>query len=178
MQHSDLKGFRIELLPGLGTIEPPAEDGATYEANAELKAAYYSSFTNEMVFADDTGLEVDALGGAPGVHSARFAGPKATGTQNNALLLTRLGDRTDRSARFVTAISLAHNGKVLYTTVGTAEGKILVSPEGSLGFGYDSLFLFPPLLKTFAQLDEAEKFRISARGQAFRALLAWLARQS
>jgi len=167
--------FDVQPLPGLAQLHPPQEDGATYEENAVLKALYYSRFSEELVFADDSGLEVDALAGAPGIHSARFAGPLSSGAQNNALLLSKLSAASNRSARFVTAISLARQGKILQTTRGTAAGEILSEPRGSLGFGYDALFLFPPLGKTFAELDEAEKFGVSARGEAFRRLLAWLA---
>ncbi len=174
VEHSPARGFTIQPLPRLAELTPPAEDGRTYEENAAIKAVYYSGFSDELVFADDSGLEVDALAGAPGVHSARFAGPHATGAENNALLLAKLTGVSQRRARFVTAISLARHGKVLHTAVGTAEGEILGSPRGSLGFGYDALFLFPPLGKTFAELGEAEKFAVSARGEAFRTLLAWL----
>jgi XTP/dITP diphosphohydrolase len=168
------KRFEIRPLPGLADLTPPPEDGATYQENAALKALYYARFTEEMVFADDSGLEVDALGGAPGIHSARFAGPFATGAQNSALLLSKLAGVAHRQARFVTAISLARQGKLMQTTLGTAAGEILSEPRGFLGFGYDSLFLFTPLGKTFAELEDAEKFGVSARGQAFRQLLAWL----
>jgi XTP/dITP diphosphohydrolase len=171
-------GFAIEPLPRLAEIAPPPEDGTSYQENAALKALYYSGFSNELVFADDSGLEVAALGGAPGIHSARFAGPNSAGPQNNALLLTKLLSASQRRARFVTAISLAKGGVVLQTTVGTAEGEILAAPRGELGFGYDSLFLFPPLGKTFAELADSEKFAVSARGQAFRQLLDWLSHVS
>jgi XTP/dITP diphosphohydrolase len=167
-------GFEVRPLPALAELIPPAEDGATYEENAYLKARYYSGFTNELVIADDTGLEVDALNGAPGIHSARFAGPQATGAQNNALLLAKLIEAGQRRARFVTAISLARDGVVLQTTVGRADGEILRMPHGDQGFGYDSLFFFPPLHRTFAELDDDEKFAVSARGDAFRQLLNWL----
>jgi len=167
--------FDIQPLPGLAQLTPPREDGATYEENAALKALYYSRFSEELVFADDSGLEVDALGGAPGIHSARFAGPLAGAAQNNALLLARLAGAAQRRARFVTAISLARQGRLLHTTLGTAAGEILNEPRGFLGFGYDALFLFTPLGKTFAELEDAEKFGVSARGEAFRRLLEWLA---
>ena len=173
-QHSLTSGFEIQPLPGLAELAAPAEDGATYEENAALKAVYYSGFTDGLVFADDSGLEVAALNGAPGLYSARFAGPHASGAENNALLLAKLAGATQRRARFVTAISLAHKGKVLQTTRGTAVGEILVKPRGSLGFGYDALFLYPPLGKTFAELEDTEKFGVSARGEAFRRLLDWL----
>lgn len=176
MEHSANAGFAIEPLPKLAELSPPAEDGNTYQENAALKAVYYSGFTSEFVFADDSGLEVDALAGAPGIHSARFAGPEATGAENNALLLAKLVETSQRRARFVTAISLARKGVVWQTTLGTAEGEILRTPRGSLGFGYDALFLFPPLGQTFAELAEAEKFAVSARGEAFRRLLDWLAK--
>jgi XTP/dITP diphosphohydrolase len=175
-KHSLAGGFAIEPLPGLADITPPAEDGATYEQNAAIKALYYSGFTGELVFADDSGLEVDALDGAPGVHSARFAGLHATGEQNNSLLLKKMAGIGQRGARFVTAISLARQGAILQTTIGTANGEILAEPCGSLGFGYDALFLFPPLQRTFAELEEPEKFAVSARGEAFRKLLEWLSR--
>ncbi len=174
VEHSPVHGFTIAALPALSSLVPPAEDGDTYEENAALKAVYYSRSTSELVFADDSGLEVDALGGRPGIHSARFAGPHATGSDNNALLLRQLDGKSQRGARFVTAISLARNGTVLHTSIGMAEGEILTEGRGSLGFGYDALFLFPTLGRTFAQLGEAEKFAVSARGEAFRKLLDWL----
>jgi XTP/dITP diphosphohydrolase len=174
VEHSLAGGFVVQTLPRLAEIPPPVEDGATYQENAAIKAIYYSGFTDQLVFADDSGLEVEALAGAPGVHSARFAGPSATGESNNLLLLAKLADTQQRAARFVTAISLARRGVVLQTTTGTAEGKILSEPRGSLGFGYDALFLFPPLQRTFAEIGEAEKFAVSARGHAFRQLLDWL----
>lgn len=167
-------GFQIEPLPGLAGLTPPDENGRSYEENAAIKALYYSGFSYELVFADDSGLEVEALGGAPGIHSARFAGPHATGVENNALLLSKLAHSKQRSARFVTAISLAKQGALLHTAVGTAAGEILAAPRGDLGFGYDSLFLFPPLDRTFAELEDTAKFAVSARGQSFRSLLQWL----
>jgi XTP/dITP diphosphohydrolase len=173
-QHSLLGGYNIQPLPRLAELTPPVEDGATYQENAALKALYYSNFSDELVFADDSGLEVEALAGAPGIHSARFAGPHATSEQNNALLLAELAQTLHRRARFVTAISLARKGVVLHTTLGSAEGEILTAPRGHLGFGFDSLFLFPPLGRTFAEIEDTEKFAVSARGEAFRRLLDWL----
>ena len=177
-EHSLTSGFVIQTLPRLSEIAPPVEDGSTYQENAAIKALYYSGFTDQLVFADDSGLEVEALNGAPGIHSARFAGPDATGETNNRLLLAKLAGTPQRRARFVTAISLARQGAILQTTLGTAEGEILTEPRGSLGFGYDALFLFPPLERTFAEIGEAEKFAVSARGHAFRNLLDWLSRHS
>jgi XTP/dITP diphosphohydrolase len=167
--------FNIQTLPRIATISPPPEDADTYQENAAQKALYYSQFTDELVFADDSGLEAVALNGAPGIHSARFAGPQATGAQNNALLLAKLNGVVDRRARFVTAISLARQNRLIHTTTGTVEGEILVEPRGGLGFGYDSLFLYSPLERTFAELGDTEKFAVSARGRAFQLLLQWLA---
>jgi XTP/dITP diphosphohydrolase len=167
--------FDIQPLPRLAELPAPREDGATYQENAAIKALYYSRFSDELVFADDSGLEADALAGAPGLHSARFAGPIASGAQNNTLLLAKLAGAANRRARFITVISLARQGRLLQTTIGTSAGEILEEPRGSLGFGYDALFLFPPLGRTFAELEDAEKFSVSARGEAFRRLLQWLA---
>lgn len=177
-QHSLTGQIEIHALPGLAEIVPPPEEGVTYEENAAGKALYYSRFSDGFILADDSGLEVEALGGEPGVRSARFAGMDATGAQNNALLLEKLRGVSERRARFVTAISLAKQGRVLETRVGTAEGEIVDEPRGSLGFGYDALFFFHPLRRTFAELDDAEKFAVSARGHALRALLGWLAKAS
>lgn len=158
-------------LPEIEQIAAPAESGETFEENAVLKAVYYSKFTDEMVLADDSGLEVDALGGAPGVLSARFAGDGATDDENNALLLERLSGYTQRGARFVTVLALAQQGKLLGTSVGTVAGEILREPRGGNGFGYDPLFLYPPLARSFAELTDSEKLAVSARGKAARALL-------
>ena len=163
---------QIAPLPAIDRLAPPEENGATFEENAVLKAIYYSQFSAERVFADDSGLEVDALGGAPGVLSARFAGMNATDAQNNQLLLERLGQRVDRGARFVTVLALAERGRLLATSSGTAEGEILYAPRGEQGFGYDPLFFYPPLARSFAELSDEEKFAVSARGKALRALLS------
>jgi len=162
---------RIGALPGIEAIRPPEESGKTFEENAVLKAVYYSQCAEEPVFADDSGLEVDALGGAPGVYSARFAGQNAGQAENNNLLLQRLKGKADRRARFVTALALAKAGTLLGTSAGTVAGEILEAPRGENGFGYDPLFLYPPLGRTFAELTGAEKLEVSARGKALRALL-------
>jgi XTP/dITP diphosphohydrolase len=162
---------RIRALPGIEAIRPPEESGKTFEENAVLKAVYYSQCAEEPVFADDSGLEVDALGGAPGVYSARFAGQNAGQAENNNLLLQRLKGKADRRARFVTALALAKAGTLLGTSAGTVAGEILEAPRGENGFGYDPLFLYPPLGRTFAELTGAEKLEVSARGKALRALL-------
>ena len=176
---------RIEMLPGFPVLPAVVEDGATFEANARKKAEYYSKHAGgEMVLADDSGLEVDALGGAPGVRSARYAAdePNAPGhggnsddEANNARLLRELHDVPDeyRTGRFVCVIAAAHNGHTLATFHGKAEGVILRAPRGSNGFGYDPLFYFPEIGKTFAELSAEEKASYSHRGAAFRGFLAW-----
>jgi XTP/dITP diphosphohydrolase len=166
-------GERVEILPlpGIDALAAPEETGASFEENAVIKAVYYSQFTAAPVFADDSGLEVDALDGAPGVLSARFAGPAATQAENNALLLQRLADAAQRGARFVTILALAQSGQLLRTSAGTVVGEILLAPRGAHGFGYDPLFFYPPLARSFGELADMEKFAVSARGNALRALL-------
>ena len=168
----------IEPLPQLGVVPAPEENAESFEGNAESKAIYYSAFTPELVFADDSGLEVDALGGAPGVRSARYAGPDATDEANNKLLLRSLGSATERAARFVCVIALARRGEVLQTFRGAVEGEILHSPRGANGFGYDPLFYYPPFDCSFAELAPEQKFAVSHRGNALRALFASLTQEN
>ena len=170
-EESALEGLAIEQLPGLQNISPPEENGATFEENASAKAVYYSGFTQETVLADDSGLEVDALAGAPGIHSARYAGPEATDEDNNNLLLRDLKHATHREARYVCVLALAQAGRILMTAHGVVEGTILLAPRGQGGFGYDPLFFYPPLDRSFAELSPGEKFVVSHRGNALRALL-------
>jgi XTP/dITP diphosphohydrolase len=164
-------GLEVLSLPQLREIPPPEETGSTFEENASEKALYYSQFTSEIVVADDSGLEVDALNGAPGVFSARFAGPDAQDRENNALLLERMRKEEKRKARFVCAVVAAQAGKHLFTARGEVEGEILRAPQGLNGFGYDPLFFYPPLGRSFAELTGDEKLRVSHRGKAMAALL-------
>ncbi|MGH9583507.1 MAG: RdgB/HAM1 family non-canonical purine NTP pyrophosphatase, partial [Bryobacteraceae bacterium] len=164
----------IEPLPGLRNIAPPEEHGSTFEENAAAKAVYYSEFTDGLVFADDSGFEVEALNGAPGVYSARYAGPQATDEENNRLVLQRTAHPQDRRARFVCVLALARSGKLLASLRGSVEGEILHVPRGQNGFGYDPLFFIPPLSRSFAELTAEEKFAVSHRGHALRAMAAWL----
>ncbi|MGB9233220.1 MAG: RdgB/HAM1 family non-canonical purine NTP pyrophosphatase [Terriglobales bacterium] len=176
-------GITVEGIPGFSSLSLVIENGATFEANARKKAEEYSrSIPSELVLADDSGLEVDALGGEPGIHSARYAAgaPHAAESNtddeaNNARLLRELArvPLEKRTARFVCAIAAARDGRTLATFRGTAEGMILDAPRGANGFGYDPLFYFPQIGKTFAELGSAEKARYSHRGGAFRAFLAW-----
>lgn len=170
-----LLGIDIEPLPGIKSIEAPDETGSTFEENARLKAVYYSRLAPGPLFADDSGLEVDALGGEPGVYSARYANVHGDDLANNRLVLERLGERTDRAARFVCVIALAQAGIVRATFRGTVEGEILREARGANGFGYDPLFYYPPFRCSFAEVDGEQKFGVSHRGQALRAMLEYLA---
>jgi XTP/dITP diphosphohydrolase len=164
----------VETVPGLAGIAPPEETGLTFEANAAAKAVYYSRFCAEPVFADDSGLMVDALGGAPGVWSARYAGPEATDDANNRLLLARMRGVANRAARFVCVIALAHRGELLGTFRGEVEGTLAEEPRGASGFGYDPLFYYPPFGCTFGEAPLADKMRVSHRSRALAQLRAWL----
>ncbi|MBI3683844.1 MAG: RdgB/HAM1 family non-canonical purine NTP pyrophosphatase [Acidobacteria bacterium] len=163
--------FVFEPLPHLDEIPPAEETGGAFEENATRKALHYSRFTGSSVFADDSGLEVAALGGAPGVHSARFAGPGASSAANNRLLLEKLAGVNDRGARFVCVIALALRGEILGTFHGAVEGEILEEPRGSGGFGYDPLFYYPPLGCTFGEASEEQKLSVSHRGAALRRMI-------
>jgi len=155
-------------------LPPVSEDGLTYEANARAKADSACRATGLAVLADDSGLEVLGLGGAPGVHSARFAGPDATDAENNAQLLARLAGApaTARRARFVcTAVLLLPSGLARVTT-GVVEGRIAEAERGGHGFGYDPLFFYPPFGCTFGEASDADKESVSHRGAALRAMAA------
>jgi XTP/dITP diphosphohydrolase len=165
--------FDVQQLPR--PVPPPEETGSTFEENAALKALYYGSFAaGYHLFADDSGLEVDALGGAPGVHSARYAGPEATDTDNNALLLQRLMGVADRRARFVCVIALVKDGKIVRTFRGSVEGSILNAPRGSGGFGYDPLFYYEAFGCTFGEAPIGDKMLVSHRAQALDAMFTYL----
>ena len=164
--------FDVQQLPR--PVDPPEETGSTFEENAALKAEYYGSFTDGYLFADDSGLEVDALGGAPGVHSARYAGPEATDADNNALLLQRLAGVGDRTARFVCVIALVKDGKLVGTFRGAVEGRILEAPRGSGGFGYDPLFYYQAFGRTFGEAPIGDKMLVSHRAQALEKMFTFL----
>ncbi|MCG3177717.1 MAG: dITP/XTP pyrophosphatase [Phycisphaerae bacterium] len=163
---------RWRTLADFPAIIPPQETGDTFAANADLKAVYYSNVTGLWTLADDSGLVVDALGGAPGVHSARYAGPAQNDASNNARLLAELGDRPAerRTARFRCALSLADGERILLRAEGAIEGVIGKRPRGSNGFGYDPLFYVPAIGCTTAELPPDRKNAISHRGQAVRKL--------
>ena len=166
--------FRVQSIPGLASIEPPDETGVTFEENATLKALYYSKFCDGTLFVDDSGLEVDALDNAPGVYSARFAGPNATDAANNELVLDRMRGVTDRTARFVCVVALAESGRLVCTFRGEVAGVLLEAPRGSNGFGYDPLFFYPPFNCSFSEAPLNRKMEVSHRAQALRQMRAYL----
>jgi XTP/dITP diphosphohydrolase len=161
----------IELVPGFRELPPAIEDGATFEENAIKKALHYGRHIEGLLFADDSGLAVDALGGAPGVYSARYSGEGATDESNNALLLANLRGVDNRRARFVCAIALVEAGKVRGVYHGSVEGRIIDEARGPHGFGYDPLFWYEPFGCTFGEASDAQKFEVSHRGQALREML-------
>jgi XTP/dITP diphosphohydrolase len=154
------------MLPGLGSIAPCKETCATFEENAIQKAIYYSKHCLGLLFVDDSGLEVDALARAPGVYSARYAGPDATDDVNNRLLLDRMRGVPDRTARFVCVVALAESGRLLGTFRGEVEGQLNGEPRGTNGFGYDPLFYYPPFACTFGEAPLERKMEVSHRSKA------------
>ncbi len=209
--HYAVGHLEVIPVPGLKAIEPPEETGATFAENAILKAAYYSAFVNGLLFADDSGLAVDALNGAPGIYSARYAGAGATDAENNAYLLQALQcalagplDATaapldelsaanpagrgaaspslpetplraaSRTARFVCAIAVASNGRLLETFEDSVEGQLLTEARGPNGFGYDPLFYYPPFNLTFGEASAESKLLVSHRGKAMEKMFRWI----
>jgi XTP/dITP diphosphohydrolase len=176
-------GIEIGGIPNFASLPAVIEDGLTFEDNARKKAKGYSLHAaGEIVVADDSGLEVDALNGAPGVHSARYAADQphlasenTDDEANNARVLRELRNvpPEKRTGRFVCVLAAARDGHTLAVFRGTAEGVILDSPRGTGGFGYDPLFYFPQIQKTFAELSAEEKAQYSHRGAAFRKFLEW-----
>lgn len=166
-------GFKVRMLPELTGAPAPEETGETFEENALLKARDALRLTGLPCLADDSGLCVDALGGAPGVFSARFGGFSSAG-ERNAHLLRQMEGISDRRARFVCAVAcLFPDGRELLAE-GRCEGEILAAPRGTGGFGYDPLFYLPQLSRTMAELTGAEKGRVSHRGAALRAFAEML----
>jgi XTP/dITP diphosphohydrolase len=180
----------LDPLPRMAEVPPAVEDGITFEQNARIKAEYYSRLVpGELVLAEDSGLAVDALNGAPGVHSARYAAVLQSGVvsdqnsedqANNAALIAQLKRlNQDRyTGKYVSVIALARDGQTLATFTGEAPGELLTVARGNQGFGYDPLFYFPALGKTFAELPLEQKREHSHRGKAFRQFLDWYSKQS
>jgi XTP/dITP diphosphohydrolase len=165
-------GFEVLGLSALSDDTPVEETGATFEANAKLKAEGYSLRTPHLVLADDSGLEVDALGGVPGVLSARYGGPGLTDPERCTAILDALAATPDdqRTARFRCVLALAKVGRTLATFDGVVEGTILRAPRGTNGFGYDPIFFHAPSGRAFAELTREEKELVSHRGEALRKL--------
>jgi XTP/dITP diphosphohydrolase len=168
--------IELALLPDFDALPTFEENAPTFAENAAGKALHYSRQKDGLVFADDSGLVVPSLGGAPGVHSARYAGPQATNAQKIEKLLGELRGRTggERTAHFVCAIALAERGRAIAIVTDRVDGRILETPRGSDGFGYDPVFYVLALQKTFAEIPAEEKNLRSHRGKAFRRLLAAL----
>lgn len=171
----------IKDLNDFGPIPEVMEDGATFDDNAYKKAGFTAKILGLPALADDSGLEVEALDGKPGVQSARYAGANATDDENNAKLLQALEGKTDRRARFCCVLSLAVPSGPALTYEACCDGVILDAPRGDNGFGYDPLFFYPPAGKTFAEMTAAEKSTVSHRGKAlqelrqeFDKILKWL----
>jgi XTP/dITP diphosphohydrolase len=180
-----LEDFPINLkdLNDFGPIPEVVEDGNTFEENAYKKASFTAKVLGLPALADDSGLVVEALAGAPGVYSARYSGLNATDPQNNAKLLQALSGATNRKARFCCVLSLAVPSGPALTYEGFCDGEVLQAPRGDNGFGYDPLFLYPPAGRTFAEMTPEEKSRVSHRGHAleelrheFDKVLLWLKR--
>ena len=169
----------LQTLTQWPAVEAPEENGATFEENAQAKALYYAQATGELTVAEDSGLEIDALDGAPGLHSARFGGADSSYPEKFALIYEALRriSRLDSPARFVCALALARARRILFETRGVVEGRIAPEPRGEAGFGYDPIFFYPPFGKTLAEIDD-RKSGISHRGQAFRALREYLRRSA
>lgn len=166
--------IQVAPLPGLESMAPCEETGVTFEENAVQKALYYSRFCDGYLFVDDSGLEVDALGGAPGVYSARFAGPDATDAENNRLLLEKTRGVSDRTARFVCVVALAESGRLVRTFRGVVEGRLLEAPQGTNGFGYDPIFFYPPFGCSFGEAPLKRKMEVSHRAEALRKMRTYL----
>ncbi len=166
--------LRVETLAAHAALGAPEETGTTFAANARLKAAYYGSRSGLCAVADDSGLEIDALDGAPGVRSARFNGARYP--EKFAAIYERLRacGGAGSTARFVCALAVADGGRIVFEARGVVEGRIAPEPAGGGGFGYDPIFFYPPHGRTLAELSPAEKDAVSHRGQAFRALRGFL----
>ena len=173
-----LAGAPVELraLADYPDVAAPDENGRTFAENARLKAVYYARHTGELTVAEDSGLEIDALDGAPGVESARFGGADSTYAGKFALIYDALRRRkaAGSPARFVCALALVKDAKVLFETRGTVEGEIAPEPRGTGGFGYDPIFYYPPFGCTLAEATAEQKSSVSHRGRAFRALRDYL----
>jgi len=173
-----LAGLPVDLigLEDVPRVAAPEETGATFEENARLKARYYAGATGLTAIAEDSGLAIDALDGAPGVESARFGGPDTTYPQKFELIYQQLRQRgvTTSPARFVCTVAIADASGILFEARGTVEGSIASSPAGAAGFGYDPIFFYPPFGCTLAEVSREQKATVSHRGMAFARVRAYL----
>jgi XTP/dITP diphosphohydrolase len=163
-------GVTLLTLNDCPAIQEPEETGATFAENARLKARYYSRATGIVSVADDSGLEIDALDNAPGIHSARWHGSDYAVKFRKIQELLRERGLSGSAARFVCHIAVASGDAILFEAEGTVHGEIVAEPRGANGFGYDPIFFYPPLGRTLAELGRDEKAAVSHRGQAFGAL--------
>ena len=174
-----LHGLPIELvgLDGYSGMRAPDETGATFAENARLKALYYAGATGLPAIADDSGLEIDAMNGQPGIASARFGGPDTSYAEKFTLIYAALdrGGHPGSPARFVCAVALAEGDAIIFEARGTVEGHIAPRPAGTGGFGYDPIFFYPPFGCTLAEVSPQQKDAVSHRGAAFRQLRRFLA---
>lgn len=173
-EHYAAGQLEVRAVPGLAAIAAPEETGDSFAANAALKADYYSQFCDGLLFADDSGLAVDALGGAPGIYSARYAGEHATDPENNSRVLRELAPGADRTAHFVCAIAVARKGGTLRVFEDRVTGRLLDGPQGPNGFGYDPLFYYEPFGATFGEVPAGRKLLVSHRGKAMAQMIAWI----
>ena len=177
---SFLQGLPLEILSldDLGHSEPFSEKGRTFDDNARGKSLFYSQSWEGLTLAEDSGLEIEALRGEPGVLSARYSDPQATDEKNNRKVLERMKDVPEerRKARFVSCLVLSRKGEVIKEIKESVEGRIAFDKKGTQGFGYDPLFYYPPLEKTFAELLPEEKNQVSHRGRALKKLKEFLLR--
>ena len=173
-----LSGLPVEIvsLDAFPDVTPPAETGSTFAENARQKAFYYADACGLIGVAEDSGLEIDALGGDPGVHSARFGNIVGGYPRKFEIIYERLRERRSlhTTARFVCALAVAHDRHILFEARGVVEGRIADAPRGRGGFGYDPIFYYPPFGKTLAEIPEDQKAQVSHRGHAFRQLRAFL----
>lgn len=169
--------YRILGPRDLAINDAPEETGRSFEENAALKARYYATRSGLMAVADDSGISVDALSGAPGLYSSRFGGEGASDADRNRLLVEKLSGvpREKRGARFTSSVALARGGEIVFQVSEVVEGFIAEAPMGPNGFGYDPLFHYPPFGKTFGEVAPAEKDKVSHRGKAFARLREYLA---
>lgn len=167
--------FEIKSFDKFKNVAEPEETGATFSENAALKATYYALETGLLALADDSGLEVEALGGAPGVFSAGYAGENSTDADKNAKLIDELKKKVDRRAKFVCSMAISDkNGKIIFAADGICEGRIALTASGTNGFGYDPIFIPDGFEKTFGELSEEIKSEISHRKRAIEKIIRFL----